>query len=163
MPHTTFPRPLGPCAIAWGDTGLSAFYLPGAKHRQPTEPVTPTPPPWINEIILRVQGHLAGNPQDFSNLPYDYEREPRFHRAVFSATLPVKSGYTPTYGAIAAALGQPPGASRAVGTALGANPWPLLIPCHRVLAANGKRTGFSGPGGVATKARLLALEGAQVL
>ena len=110
-----------------------------------------------------MQHHLAGDPQDFSDLPYDFARVPEFHRAVLRATLAVKSGHTTTYGALAATLGQPPGASRAVGTALGANPWPLVIPCHRVVAASGKMTGFSGPGGVDTKARLLALEGAQLL
>ena len=94
---------------------------------------------------------------------YDFARLPEFHRAVLRATLGVKSGHTATYGAIAAALGQPPGASCAVGTALGANPWPLLIPCHRIVAAGGKMTGFSGPGGVATKVKLLALEGARLL
>ena len=60
-------------------------------------------------------------------------------------------------------LGLPPGASRAVAAALGANPWPLLIPCHRIIGANGKMTGFSGPGGIATKIRLLTLEGTQLI
>ena len=62
----------------------------------------------------------------------------------------------------ARALGQPPGVSRAIGAALGANPWPLLVPCHRIVAADGKMTGFSGPGGIRTKLRLLALEGAEL-
>jgi methylated-DNA-[protein]-cysteine S-methyltransferase len=75
----------------------------------------------------------------------------------------VKPGHTSSYGDLAAAIGQPAAASRAVGTALGSNPWPLLIPCHRILAATGKMTGFSGPGGIATKVKLLALEGAQLL
>jgi methylated-DNA-[protein]-cysteine S-methyltransferase len=163
MAHAIFPTPLGPCAIAWADTGLTAFCLPGAEHRLPEESATPSPPTWINAIIFRVQCHLAGEPQDFSDLPYDYECVPEFNRAVLRATLDVKSGHTVTYGAIAASLGQTLGASRAVGAALGANPWPLLIPCHRVVAASGKMTGFSGPGGVDTKARLLAIEGAQLL
>lgn len=163
MSHATFPTPLGPCALVWDGSALTAFGLPGAEHRLPVEPPAAAPPPWIAAIIARVQLHLAGDPQDFSDLPYDFARVPEFHRAVLRATLAVKSGHTTTYGAIAATLGQPPGASRAVGTALGANPWPLVIPCHRVVAASGKMTGFSGPGGVDTKARLLALEGAQLL
>jgi methylated-DNA-[protein]-cysteine S-methyltransferase len=163
MPHVTFPTALGPCALGWSDSVLTAFGLPGDQHRLPTEAPTLAPPPWIAAIIARVQRHLDGDPQDFSDLPYDFDRIPEFHREVLRATLAVKSGHTTTYGAIAATLGQPPGASRAVGTALGANPWPLLIPCHRVVAASGKMTGFSGPGGVDTKARLLALEGAQLL
>lgn len=163
MSHVTFPTALGACALVWNDSVLTAFGLPGGQHRLPAEAPTPTPPPWISAIIARVQRHLAGDAQDFSDLPYDFDRIPEFHREVLRATLAVKSGHTTTYGAIAATLGQPPGASRAVGTALGANPWPLLIPCHRVVAASGKMTGFSGPGGVDTKAKLLALEGAQLL
>lgn len=163
MPHVAFPTALGRCAIVWSDSVLTAFALPGAEHRLPAELATATPPPWIAALVARVQRHLAGEPQDFSDLPYDFSRVPEFHRAVLRATLAVKSGHTATYGDLAYALGQPPGASRAVGTALGANPWPLLIPCHRIVAANGKMTGFSGPGGVDTKAKLLALEGAQLL
>lgn len=162
MPHAVFSTPFGDCAIAWTDAVLTGFFLPGGEARLPSEPAS-APPPWIAGIIVRVQRHLGGEPQDFSDLPYDFTRLPEFHRAVLRATLDVKSGYTTTYGAIAQSLGQPPGASRAVGTALGANPWPLLIPCHRVVAAGGKMTGFSGPGGVATKVKLLALEGAQLL
>jgi methylated-DNA-[protein]-cysteine S-methyltransferase len=162
MPHATFPTPFGICGIAWGDAGLTGFFLPGGEDRLPAEPPT-EPPPWIAAVIARVQRHLAGEPQDFADLSYDFTRIPEFHRAVLRATLEVKSGHTTTYGAIAATLGQPPGASRAVGTALGANPWPLLIPCHRIVAAGGKMTGFSGPGGVDTKVKLLALEGAQLL
>jgi methylated-DNA-[protein]-cysteine S-methyltransferase len=163
MPHARFPSPLGDCALAWHDAGLTAFFLPGSEERLPPLAEVAEPPPWVAAIIARVQRHLAGEPQDFSDARYDFARVPEFHRAVLRATLAVKSGRTATYGAIAAALGQPPGASRAVGTALGANPWPLLIPCHRIVAAGGKMTGFSGPGGVATKVKLLALEGAQLL
>ena len=76
---------------------------------------------------------------------------PAFNQRVLRATLEVKSGRTATYGEIAAAIGEAPASSRAVGAALGANHWPLLIPCHRVTGAHGKMTGFSGPGGVQTK------------
>lgn len=163
MPHATFSTPLGACTVAWEGDKLTGFGLPGGKCPATDETLLPAPPEWIASIIDRVRRHLAGEPQDFSDLPYNFERVPPFHRQVLATTLSVKSGHTTTYGAIAATLGQPPGASRAVGTALGANPWPLLIPCHRVVAASGKMTGFSGPGGVDTKARLLALEGAHLL
>jgi methylated-DNA-[protein]-cysteine S-methyltransferase len=163
MPHVIFPTPLGPCAIAWSPDGLTAFFLPRSEKRLPPGAETAEPPLWISVIATRVQRHLGGDLQDFSDLRYDFTAIPEFHRAVLQATLAVKAGHSTTYGAIAAALGQPPGASRAVGTALGANHWPLLIPCHRVVAANGKMTGFSGPGGVDTKAKLLAIEGAQLL
>lgn len=160
MPHATFSTPLGICAIAWSDAGLTRFLLPDPERsRSETEAV---PPEWVSEIIARVQQHLAGDPQDFSDLRYDFSRLPEFNRAVLRATLRVKSGQTATYGEIATAIGDSPAASRAVGAALGANPWPLLIPCHRIIAANGRMTGFSGPGGISTKLRLLALEGAQM-
>lgn len=161
MPHATFSTPLGLCAIAWNDLGLTRFLLPDPeRHPGNTEA---DPPPWVRDIIERVRRHLAGEPQDFSDVRFDFSRVPDFVRAVLRATLTVKAGLTATYGEIATAIGQPLAASRAVGAALGDNPWPLLIPCHRIVAATGKMTGFSGPGGVATKVKLLALEGAQLL
>ena len=84
------------------------------------------------------------------------------HTRIYAAIAAIPPGRVASYGAIAAALGQPPGASRAVGAALGANPWPLLVPCHRIVAADGRMTGFSGPGGIKTKLRLLKLEGTQL-
>ena len=161
MPHATFQTPLGACAIAWGDTGLTGFSLPGAARK--AEDRGAEPPPWIRAIVARVQRHLAGEPQDFSDICYDFATVPAFNQRVLRATLEVKSGRTATYGEIAAAIGEAPASSRAVGAALGANHWPLLIPCHRVTGAHGKMTGFSGPGGVQTKTRLLALEGALLI
>jgi methylated-DNA-[protein]-cysteine S-methyltransferase len=160
MPHTTFTTPLGLCAIAWSDAGLTRFLLPDPERRSGN--TESDPPSWVSEIIARVQRHLIGEPQDFSDVRYDFSRVPEFVRSVLRAALDVKPGHTATYGDLAAALGQPAAISRAVGAALGSNPWPLLIPCHRIIAATGKMTGFSGPGGVATKIKLLALEGAQL-
>ena len=159
MPRTTFQTSLGRCAIAWGDAGLARFELPEAASR-PDD--VASPPPEIAAIIARVGKHLAGEPQDFAALRFDFAQTPEFQQQVYAATLAVKSGRTASYGEIAAAIGQPPAASRAVGSALGANPWPLLIPCHRIVAADGKMTGFSGPGGIKTKLRLLALEGSEL-
>jgi methylated-DNA-[protein]-cysteine S-methyltransferase len=162
MPHATFSTPLGTCAIAWNDTGLTRFLLPDPE-RPSGGNTEADPPAWVAAIIERVKRHLRGEPQDFSDVRYDFSRVPEFVGSVLHATLAVKPGRTATYGEIATAIGQPLAASRAVGSALGDNPWPLLIPCHRIVAATGKMTGFSGPGGVATKVRLLALEGAQLL
>lgn len=162
MPHATFNTPFGNCAIAWNDVGLTRFLLPDPE-RVTGGTSEAVPPPWITTVIERVQRHLSGEPQDFSDVAFDFGRVPAFVRSVLRATLDVKSGHTATYGELATAIGQPLAASRAVGSALGDNPWPLLIPCHRIVAATGKMTGFSGPGGVATKVRLLALEGAQLL
>jgi len=161
MPHATFTTPLGTCAIAWNDRGLTRFLLPDPDRG--TSDTQADPPPWVEAIIERVRLHLRGEPQDFSDVRFDFGRLSEFNRAVLEATLRVKSGHTATYGEIASALGQPAAASRAVGTALGENPFPLLIPCHRVVASTGNMTGFSGPGGVATKTKLLALEGAMLL
>jgi len=162
MPHATFSTPLGTCAIAWNDAGLTRFLLPDPERRAGGN-TEADPPSWVGEIIERVKRHLTGESQDFSDVRYDFGRVPEFVRHVLRATLEVKAGHTATYGELATAIGQPLAASRAVGSALGDNPWPLLIPCHRIVAATGKMTGFSGPGGVATKVRLLALEGAQLL
>lgn len=160
MPHATFSTPLGLCAIAWNEIGLTRFLLPDPeRHAGHTETY---PPSWVEEIIGRIKRHLMGEVQDFADVRYDFSKLPEFVRSVLRATLEIKPGHTATYGDLAVAIGQPVEASRAVGSALGGNPWPLLIPCHRIIAATGKMTGFSGPGGVATKVKLLALEGAQL-
>ncbi|MDB6095659.1 MAG: methylated-DNA--protein-cysteine methyltransferase [Verrucomicrobia bacterium] len=159
MPRATFETALGRCAISWELSGLIGFELPGALAR---EGDTADAPGNVAAIISQAQEHLAGKLRDFSDAPYDFSRVPGFAKAVYCATLAVKAGQTASYGNIATALGQPPAASRAVGAALGANPWPLLVPCHRIVAADGKMTGFSGPGGIKTKLRLLALEGSEL-
>jgi len=159
MPRVTFPTPLGACALSWGLCGLTSFELPEAPV-QPDD-LTEIPAP-IQELVARVQRHLGGDLQDFSDVQYDFRSVAVFPREVYHATLAVKAGQTSSYGDIAAKLGYAPGLSRAVGTALGANPWPLLVPCHRIVSFDGKMTGFSGPGGIKTKLRLLALEGAQL-
>lgn len=160
MPRTTFTTPLGRCAVSWHDAGLTGFELPEAAPL-PSDVVSA--PPAIATLVTRVQRHLAGHPEDFSDLRYDFSTVSAFPRQVLAATLRVKAGATATYGEISAALGAPPSTSRSIGAALGANRWPLLIPCHRITGAHGKLTGFSAPGGVETKAKLLALEGARLL
>lgn len=159
MPETAFPTPLGTCRIRWQDNFITGFRLPESSD---TATANITPPDWIQVIIQRVRLHLERHFQDFSDLPYHFAQVGEFPRAVYGCTLQIKAGSTSSYGDIARQLGYPPATSRAVGTALGANPWPLLVPCHRVVAADGKMTGFSGPGGIETKLKLLALEGAQL-
>lgn len=161
MPHATFTTPLGLCAIAWNDVGVTRFLLPDPERRSGRTEYEP--PSWIHDVMSRVQRHLTGEPQDFSDVRFDFSLVPDFVGAVLRATLQVKAGFTASYGEIAAAIGQPIAASRAVGAALGSNPWPLLVPCHRIVASTGRMIGFSGPGGIATKVKLLALEGAQLL
>lgn len=152
-----FPTALGECRVSWNGHGVVGFALPPAPG-----PGGAPPPPLIAAVIARCQRQLAGDPQDFSDVPIDGTRLAAFARGVYEETRRIPAGRTATYGDLARRLGFPPGASRAVGAALGANPIPLLIPCHRVVAANGKMTGFSAPGGVALKVRLLALERAEL-
>ena len=159
MLRTVFDTQIGLCALSWNEKGLSSFTLPPAA---PAINDSVVPSPEIEAIIVRVKQHLRGESQDFADLTYDFENVPVFQAAVLRATLGIKSGQTSSYGAIATVIGQPPAASRAVGAALGANRWPLLIPCHRIVSATGRMVGFSGPGGIKTKLKLLALEGAEL-
>src|SRR5438270_11419099 len=96
MPHATFATPLGTCAIAWNERGLTRFLLPDPA-RPSSGGTERDPPPWVVDVIARVQRHIAGEPQDFSDVSYDFGRMPEFQRAVLRATLAVKSGHTATY------------------------------------------------------------------
>jgi len=158
MNVTSFPTSFGLCAITWNDQGLTSFHLPGDKMASASDG---TLPDWIAATIARVQRHFDGDLQDFSDLRFDFSRVTSFQHAVYAAALAVKAGETRTYGWLSKTIGRGMSASRAVGVALGRNPWPLLIPCHRFLGANGKLTGFSAPGGIETKRRLLSLESAE--
>ena len=159
MGRITFETTIGRCALSWSSAGIRGFELPPAEIRSDD---FPTASAEIRVVIERVRQHLSGHLQDFSDVGFDFLELPPFNVAVLHATLAIKAGQTRSYGEVARAIGQPPGASRAVGTALGANRWPLLIPCHRVVSADGKMTGFSGPGGIKTKLRLLSIDGAQL-
>ena len=172
MPHTLFPTAFGTCGIAWNDAGLLGFQLPeesevqteakvAAKAR--SHPATELPPEWVQQIITRVQHHLEGRVQDFSDAKLDWSRVTDFQQAVYLQALDIKPGYKKSYGEIAKLMALGNEAARAVGVALATNPWPLIVPCHRVVSASDKMTGFSAPGGVRTKTRLLTLEGAELL
>lgn len=121
-----------------------------------------TPPGWLDPLIARVQNHLRQGGEDFADVGFAWTQVSPFQRRVYESALKIKSGHTATYGDLAKAIGEAPAVSRAVGTALGQNPWPLLVPCHRFVGANGKMTGFSAPGGIDTKLKLLAIEGSQL-
>jgi methylated-DNA-[protein]-cysteine S-methyltransferase len=155
MLETCFTTSIGSCAIAWEANEITGFWLPPAGWR------IAQPPPWVDAIIARVRSHLAGEMQDFADLPYSWHRVSAFQRAVYEAALRVKAGQTASYGQLATSIGYP-ATPRAVGHALGQNPWPLLVPCHRFIEADGRMAGFSAPGGIKTKLRLLALEGAEL-
>lgn len=167
--YAFFDSPLGDCAIVWGEPGIRGLMLPGAdrartlaslrrRHPQAHE-AEPTPP--IAEAVRRLQALLDGASDDLANIPLDMDGVPPFHRRVYEAARRIVPGCTCTYGELAEALGEP-GAARSVGQALGANPFALIVPCHRVLAAHGASGGFSAPGGVDTKRRLLQIERARI-
>ncbi len=172
MPHTLFPTRFGVCGIAWNDTGLTGFQLPEASNAQTeqalarkarSEPAAAPVPDWVQRMIGRVQEHFDGKLQDFSDAVLDWSRVSDFQQAVYLQALAIKPGYKKSYGEIARLMALGNEAARAVGVALATNPWPLIVPCHRVVSAGDKMTGFSAPGGVRTKTRLLALEGAELL
>lgn len=127
------------------------------RFPQAVEQVPPAPIAAAVEAVVRL---LSGEPEDFRSVRIDLGALGEFERAVLEATSAIPVGETRTYGEVARAVGSP-GASRAVGRALGANPIPIIVPCHRVLASNGKSGGFSAPGGASTKLKMLEIEGAR--
>jgi methylated-DNA-[protein]-cysteine S-methyltransferase len=159
-----FESSLGRCGIAWTDLGVARVQLPEPDDRRAVASlegrgaVTAEPPREIAGTVRDVAAHLAGEPRDFTGVALDLTGIGDFARRVYAAARRIPAGRTATYGEIAAAIGEP-GEARAVGQALGANPIPLIVPCHRIVAASGGIGGFSAPGGALTKTRLLALEG----
>lgn len=163
-----FDTPIGPCAILWGRKGITGLHLPEADtetlrrrvlRREPTA-IEAKPLPGIDLAIRDIVRLLAGEPDDLSRIALDMNGVPAFERRVYEIARTVPPGSTITYGEIAVRLGEP-GAARAVGRALGRNPFPIVVPCHRVLAADGKAGGFSARGGIATKLRMLTIERAR--
>jgi methylated-DNA-[protein]-cysteine S-methyltransferase len=165
---TLFDTAIGRCGIAWNARGIVAAQLPGTDEaktrarllRRCPQAWEEAPPPAVRHVIDRIVALLAGQAADLSEVTLDMEGVPPFNRRVYEIARTIPPGQTLTYGEIAAQLDAPD--ARAVGQALGENPFPPVVPCHRVVAAGGKTGGFSAPGGVDTKLRLLAIEGAQV-
>src|SRR5436190_5222014 len=166
MHYALFETAIGTCAVVWGEHGVRGVHLPGGNpartrtsvaHRFPA--ATPaTPPSAIQRAIDAIVALLRGEKRDLRDIVLDFDGVPDFHRRVYELARTIGPGATLTYGDIALRLGRP-GTARAVGWALGHNPYPIIVPCHRVLAANGRMGGFSAPGGVATKRRMLEIEG----
>lgn len=158
-----FDTALGRCAVAWTGRGLRRVLLPepapgAAERRLERLGAIPCPLPAEAPAVVGMVAHAAGEAVDFSGIVLDEAGLAPFEAAVYAALRRVPRGATTTYGALAAAVGAG-GAAREVGAAMARNPWPVVVPCHRVLAAEGRLGGFSAPGGAATKRRLLALEG----
>ena len=162
-----FDSAMGRCGIAWGGQGICGVQLPEASAQQTFQRMCQRfpaaqemlPPPLVQAVIDGVVAMLRGQPHDFSALVLDMRGVPAFHQRVYALALAIAPGQTLTYGELAARLGEP-GAARAVGQALGRNPFAPVVPCHRVLAAGDKPGGFSAAGGIRTKLRLLIIEGA---
>ncbi|KAF0245601.1 MAG: methylated-DNA-protein-cysteine [Planctomycetota bacterium] len=151
MRHT-FTTPWGRFAIQWSDLGITRVELPPAQAGE-----IGTPPPEIRKAAQAIQEHLAGRTVRL-DLRVDLGGVSNFERRIFEVLRETCPGETLSYADLASRAGRP-GAARAVGNALRKNPVPVLVPCHRVLAAGGKIGGFSAPGGTDTKRRLLSLEG----
>jgi methylated-DNA-[protein]-cysteine S-methyltransferase len=163
-----FPAAIGGCAMVWRYEKVIAAFLPEAdpsrmrsrlESRFPAGVESDPPAPIATAIELVVQS-LSGLPSDLGAIEIDLSGAGEFERSVYAATRAIPRGEVRTYGEIARMVGMP-GAARAVGAALGRNPIPIVIPCHRVIAAAGGSGGFSAPGGVSTKFRILAIEGAR--
>lgn len=163
-----FQTALGVCGVAWNQRGIAGLQLPEAsaaatrkrlRSRFPELRETPPPVP-VQHACDAIVALLGGGKPDLSPIALDMAGVPEFDRRVYEIARAVPAGATTTYGAIAETLGEP-GAARAVGQALGRNPFPIVVPCHRVLASGGSLGGFSAGGGVATKLKMLAIEGAE--
>ena len=162
-----FDTTIGRCAIAWGERGVVAVQLPEASAsamcrrvvRRVPDAREAVPPPTVKRAVDGIVALLLGEAIDLRFVPIAIDGLPSFDRRVYEVARAIPCGATLTYGEVAGRIG-PPSSPRHVGRALGRNPFPIIVPCHRVLAADGKAGGFSAPGGVATKLRLLSIEGA---
>jgi methylated-DNA-[protein]-cysteine S-methyltransferase len=168
--YHVFETAMGFCAIAWSDAGVSRFQLP-TKNAEAAERLIRgrtfgaepgAPPERITAVIEAAKQYFAGEETDFSQVQLDLGGENAFFARIYAALRRVGWGSTTTYGALAKEVGAGREAARDVGEAMARNPAPLIIPCHRVLAAGGKIGGFSAPGGSKTKARMLELEGVHI-
>ncbi|MBN9581777.1 MAG: methylated-DNA--[protein]-cysteine S-methyltransferase [Afipia sp.] len=164
-----FDTAIGRCGIAWGERGVLGVQLPEAgdghararlAQKAPGAKEAPMPDD-IRQACAAMTRLLDGEATDLGFIRVDMSEVAAFNRSVYDIARTIGPGETLTYGEIATRLGDKL-LSRAVGKALGENPFPIVIPCHRVLAANGKTGGFSANGGVATKFRMLAIERARI-
>lgn len=164
-----FDTAIGVCGIEWGPRGINGVQLPMGSNEKTrnrirqrrAETVEFEPTAEVQRAIERIIELLAGKPDDLRDIALDLEGVPEFNRGVYDMARSIPPGQTMTYGDIARRLGGVE-LSRDVGQALGRNPCPIVVPCHRVLAAGRKPGGFSARGGVTTKLKMLAIEGAPV-
>ena len=167
-----FPTTFGTCGIAWimGERDVplitalqlpdaGAGWRPAADKRWGRESTIDGTP--VTGLVRKIQDYFLGNIHDLTDIAVDLGEVRSFSRQVYLVCRKIPAGKTLSYGELAAKIGRP-GSARAVGQALARNPIPLIIPCHRVLSAKGRVGGFSAPGGVATKLKMLELEGVRI-
>jgi methylated-DNA-[protein]-cysteine S-methyltransferase len=162
-----FETAIGSCGIAWNARGIAGAQLPegsahGTKarmHKRFPDAEEAEPPAAVRAVMDDVVRLLDGEQPDLTTVELDMAGVPEFNRKVYAIARTIPPGKTLTYGEIAHRIGMP-GSAQAVGQAMGHNPFAPIVPCHRVLAAGGKDGGFSANGGVATKRRMLVIEGA---
>jgi methylated-DNA-[protein]-cysteine S-methyltransferase len=167
--YCLFDTAIGAVAVAWGERGLKGVQLPEADPertrarmaRRYPDAAEAEPPTEVRQAVAAITALVAGETRSLDEIALDMEGVEAFPRSVYDIARTIPPGQTLTYGEIAKRIGEP-GAARAVGEALGKNPFAIVVPCHRVLAAGGKLGGFSANGGVVTKLRLLEIEGARI-
>lgn len=175
--YTFFDTEIGRCGIVWKQrerggavvVTVTGFQLPEASDSLASARIQRTCsaswsediPDAIRKVIERVKQHFNGDTQDFLDVALEFDGFGAFAKQVYDAARTIPPGQTMTYGKLAKAAGHT-GAARAVGAAMGKNPIPLIVPCHRVVAAGNKPGGFSAHGGLDTKARMLEIEGASI-
>jgi len=156
----TFETALGTCSVSWSERGIVGVGLPDDSRFGDVHPVDDVEiPAFVHQAVDGMTAVMAGERVGLSDIPLDDRGLDDFRAAVYAATRRIDPGTTQSYGEIARSIGRPE-AARDVGIALARNRWPIIVPCHRVVAANGALTGFSAPGGLTTKRRMLQLEGA---
>ena len=168
--YHVFESAMGFCAIAWSDAGIARFQLPMKSaeaasqlmRRRAFGAEAGALPEEVAAVVEAAKRYFAGEDMDFSQVRLDLAGQGALFAQIYGALRRVGWGRTTTYGALAKEVGAGREAARDVGEAMARNPAPLIIPCHRVLAAGGKIGGFSAPGGSKTKARMLELEGVRV-
>lgn len=176
MNYHLFDTAIGICGIGWNEHSIVRFQLPDTDDRdiesklkrrapsaQDAHKAGTDLPAFVQDAIAELRRYFAGEAHDFSRIPVDVSHTDDLRRKIYDELRTIECGKTVTYGELARRIGASgPEAPRVVGQAMGRNPVPVIIPCHRVLAAGNKIGGFSAPGGTATKERLLALEGVQI-
>ena len=163
-----FETAIGACGLVWTARGICGVQLPekdaaatrARVHRRHPAAEETAPTPEVQHAIEGIVALLAGQKRDLTGIAIDDERQTDFNKRVYAIARQIPPGKIMTYGEIAERLGDKT-LARAVGQAMGENPTPVIMPCHRVMAAGGRTGGFSAPGGVVTKLQLLTIEGAE--